>query len=146
MSDEELSLWIAEFLEPKPDEACTEDDVEFTDDGWRVFYSPIRMWMRFQKPTTFQEKGWHLVKRDMVNDPAMTVMLVKNLMPKLLSITSNWNGASHYWQVQTSFDTDQDVPATNKDFGRAVAEAFAMAHGCKDSTAPPHPALNAHPT
>ena len=70
---------------------------------------------------------------DMVNDPAMTVMLTEKLPAGGVMFVPEeklWRAFSDYTMEHDDFETTNEVE--NERLGRAVAEAFAMANGWKD--------------
>lgn len=114
MTDEALSLKIAEFLEPEPtmDSKC-----------W------VLRWPMYSSSGVLP-KDWRR-PRNMVTDPAMTVMLTEDAY--FLSLKSRINGDAKQYQatflkgvVSKPFVCESDWDLS---IGRAVAEAFARAKG-----------------
>lgn len=119
LSDSDLSRWIAEKLEIKPKE-------------WQLD-APYLKHIAWQ----YVEKRWE--PRDMVHDPAMTVMLLEKLMrePK----RDCYLTFDHYGELANQYEleigvTDAGYAQGLRGFilhgaqlGRAVAEAFALANG-----------------
>lgn len=127
VSDVDLSRWIAEKLEPKPDEhLCGGKYNPYAHRN--VYECPACIFRGLQKRTfqffTFSnDRFWQ--PRDMVHDPAMTVMLLEKMgrhteRPLTVSVTT----ITAYWQVDFG-----GAIAGNERLGRAVAEAFALANG-----------------
>ncbi len=118
MTDSELSLKIAESLEPRP-------KIQHPDDYWYDIKSPLGFW----RAQYFEGSGWRVIPNDFVNDPAMTMMLIKT--PGFLSLKARLSGDIQEYQATFL------KPVTSKpficecdwedDLGRAVAEAYAMA-------------------
>ena len=119
VKDQELSLWIAEKLEPAPAWTPLRKSREYLG----TFYSDGKCWQRRfdgeqgQRP---QEP------RDMVNDPACTVMLMEKLL------------CHHGVKLDRGVDPDYCLSwfdgqkwseVDGESLGRAIAEAFALAHG-----------------
>lgn len=99
LSDAELSLMIAEQIEPKPTEISPPGVtlVGFAPEsglGSGVFVSPVACWRRTEFSDSWQP-------RDMIGDPAMTVMLIERLLVN---------------------------DRTQSSLGRIVAEAYALVH------------------
>lgn len=157
MTDDELSRWIAEKLEPLStlpnDDDCDMADMEsFPTDCW------LASW-RLSQVTGFHVPSWQ--PRDMVNDPAMTVMLLIEMKKAGMSFTiesepdyadaqdikrhgvaineyrdfeirllwgdSNCPHRKQYDPIDGHGFTSFSLIADS--FGRLIAEAFAMANG-----------------
>ena len=128
LSDLELSRWIAEKIEPSE-----------TLPHVYAKLSPLAVWECRRQFTghTFQFE-WQ--PRDMVNDPAMTMLLQKILIARRdlgfhgamtlvfdsYTITGTW--------MQIAKRTGKEF-ADVEDLGRAWAEAFALANGWEESHA-----------
>ncbi len=110
MTAAELSLKIAEFLEPKPVLSIG----EILDCG--MADTPM-----YWKPHDELAGEWQ--PRDMVNDPAMTVMLIEKLRPCAISALDDSTN------VMYRRDNMPHWTGEIKTLGRAVAEAFAKAKG-----------------
>lgn len=116
LTDEQISQWIAEKLEPKP--------------AIGISYSKMaaegRLWWYGEQNGYI--KCW---PRDMVSDPAMTVMLLEKLLK------SGFNDVQHtttltYWKNVAKWECDEGAAKralTTQSLGRAVAEAFMLANG-----------------
>ena len=117
-SDAELSRWIAEKLEPL-------NSLPFHDEysdrlerrgGCHPLGAP-RCWQWQPLAKQFWQP------RDMVNDPSMTVMLLEKLLVlDTVSITKAPNGPCY----MIASEKPQEVKPS---LGRAIAEAYALAHG-----------------
>lgn len=114
MTDSEISLKIAESIEPKPGDDAGRDG--FT------HYSRLKAWIRGPVKNGKYQSWDH---RDFVNDPAMTVMLMSR--PDFVDITRSF----------ISGDEDQDHPDDGyyaqfcpRDIHspKLCTETFAMAH------------------
>lgn len=117
-----LSEWIAERLEPvaslpEPSEAAVIDD---------SYPSPLNCWYSV---CLFEEADiprWQ--HRDMVNDSAMTVMLMEELIKLGRRLHFSEKGLCVFqgepWDKTAPLGTDFHGP-----LGRAVADAFAVANG-----------------
>jgi hypothetical protein len=118
MSDSELNLKIAEFLEPKPIFADYEYDHERS--AWR--------WV----PEVEDRKGnviyrGELGPRDFVNDPACTLMLLTKLAEDDEVSIEELNG----WYAEYNCgpnDGSERITARAATMGRAIAELFAKAN------------------
>ncbi len=107
MTDSELSLKIAEHLEPKPNGRGSES-----------------VWTYCQVALS---RGAEVIEpRDMVNDPAMTVMLMKRpeFVRAQLFLDSFTKANMYFVEFK-----DPIRQCEHKDLGRAVAAAFARAKG-----------------
>jgi hypothetical protein len=123
LTDEELSRWICDKLEPLHTVGLNRVNGKVTSfegfwtagDGWESMPSKDKL-----KP------------RDMVNDPAMTVMLLIEVIRQsdvLLSGLGVLSGLGDRIGI-TLEHLDVERIAAEK-LGRAVAEAFALANGWK---------------
>lgn len=125
ITDENLSRWIAEKLESF--ESLPDPEVgQYASKCWRVAN-------RGHVP--FKEKGIAFYgEADMVNDPAVTVMLIERLRCMWMTLTVSKHG------VKVSIRTKRIplghrgarhviVYSEGERLGRAVAEAFALANG-----------------
>jgi hypothetical protein len=125
ISDESLSRWIAEKLEPMPND--TPDEVAVLDE-W-----PLSNGKNWQLVSSYGEGDvLHWEPRNMVTDPAMTVMLLEKMgTAELEPDLSYENGC---WHVYTLRDVGpQFVDFSRKlKIGRAVAEAWAIANGFQE--------------
>ena len=123
-SDEQLSRWIAEKLEPLStlpnEDDCDHADMEaFPTEYWLASY-------RMSRVTCMHVPSWE--PRDMVNDPAMTVMLLEKMPEPSLWLESNPGDAVKIWGCSADMSTNLDNGWSDR-IGRAVAESFALAHG-----------------
>ena len=127
LSDKELSRWIAEKLEPEPERG-------------------LPYWKRCEIPCSACDgtganadrtascrrcqgygKVYSRCPRDMVNDAAMTVMLLERGLGSL-----DWVSDGDFKMWRGGFerqDHSRIEYVTAKTLGRAVAEAFALANG-----------------
>lgn len=140
INDQELSLRIAKYLEPKP------VPYEYNDShGSPGRFSKMGVWIfdgiwDTHYPSCATKQGFScdcfgegpLPKsqqpRDMVNDPAMTVMLLKKMCE------SKWGWELHLTRkiVTIQHMGGRDHKANNLDgqsLGRIIAEAYAKAEG-----------------
>jgi hypothetical protein len=114
MSDSELNLKIAEFLEPKPN---ADDEYDHERSAWR--------WV----PEVHDRKGnviyrGELEPRDFVNDPACTLMLLTKLSKfGIVRIDTQdiCNGS-------TEIQVNVQEPGNYRTLQRAIAEEFAKAN------------------
>ena len=121
LTDGQLSRWIAEKLEPL--ESLPKENVS---------PSPLGFWHRPRVFTghTF-DHSWQ--PRDMVNDPAMTVMLLANR--KFVSLNQIEDCDEGPWEAcfckhaQHSIACEAFATVMADTMQRAVAEAFALANG-----------------
>ena len=138
-SDAELSKFIAEKIEPMPLERP----------NWSQAESPLKVWTSSfkgfisksfppnQEDYPDAQYGWK--QRDMVNDAQMTVMLMEKLPPNSeVSITHNTLSLTKRVKHNAVYTIEIDVgenkgrvfyKADGPTFGRAVALAYALAHG-----------------
>ena len=124
LSDEELSRWIAEKLEPEPERG-------------------LPYWKRCEIPCSACDgtganadrtascrrcqgygKVYSRCPRDMVNDAAMTVMLMEKMNEDDNKPLTLCGTIRTMWRMDWGGFTAQ-----SKTLGRAVAEAFALANG-----------------
>jgi len=120
LTDAELSRWIAERLEPScqaPSSAVTSRPAY-----WLVEMNPSRMTSAALNSGAQYE--WQ--PRDLVHDPAMTVMLLEK-MKSTEKIVICGDG---HWYI-TRYEHEDFYSANSECLGRAVAEAFALANGWK---------------
>lgn len=132
ISDADLSLWIANKLEPKPN-----------DWSEHLYFSPKNAWLCHNPQSNVRVGQYEWVARDMVNDTEMTVMLMDSLMRDerrdcYLSFERVGQNAQQYeFEIGvTEFGFHQGqrgVVIHGKQFGRLIAEAFALAQGWPDS-------------
>lgn len=134
LPDADLSRWIAEKMEPMPDYTPTITGaigglIVMTDHA-----SVTEAWMfRFGQQQGPNAYCW--LPRDMVNDPAMTVMLIgllsdRNLVIRRAEDHKEW--VVYFWEdrVNNSVPIAKTIHSGN--LGRAVAEGFALANGWKE--------------
>ncbi len=119
LSDEKLSRWIAEKIEPKPE-----------GEPWTVpLDSPLRVWHASIASAICdgrQPAYWKL--RDMVSDPAMTVMLMEKLLSvQRLDIWTHFAGGDVHINTLNPL-----IHGCSKTLGRSVAMTFALANGWTD--------------
>lgn len=119
LSDEECSRWIAEKLEPKPVNTSVPEQP-----------SPLGFWRSVYHHDTYRgSTDWQ--PRDMVNDPAMTVMLMEKL-----GSTGDIQiiGMGEHWQFRHLGPAPEmeEIIVDAYPLGRAVCEAFMLASGYKD--------------
>lgn len=117
LTDREISLWIAEKL------------------GWKLEVAKSgNFW---HHPDCVQPQGHKECGRselDMVNDSAMTVMLMEKMREPDLWLESN-PGEPKLWGCTTNINCQngEDPPvAFSFKLGHAVAEAFMLANGWKE--------------
>ena len=130
LSDAELSRWIAEKMEPlsslpNEDDCDSADMQDFPTDCWIASF-------RLSLVTGMHVPGWQ--PRDMVNDPAMTVMLMERAGIGVEPTTNGFDGKRQdCWQaypLDFSKDPFRIYAFTGYgSIGRAVMEAFALANG-----------------
>lgn len=128
LSDEACSRWICEKLEPlaslpKPDEFVNRKDRRHGSDP----EDAPKYWKMMQRFRSTFEYGWQ--PRDMVNDPAMMVMLMEK-MPRPRVLRDDY-GAWNCWTDGMSAKSARGIAPT---IGRAVCEAFMLASGYKDQS------------
>jgi hypothetical protein len=130
MCDEELSGWIAENqFGPKPadrDSACPIFIVpeEQRRHPWQLLASMVACASESLHALT----RYHWTHRDMVNDPAMTELLLDTMKRKGQSIVLNWGEDNDCWECSW-ITGGRRWTAVSRKRGRAVAEAWALAHG-----------------
>ena len=118
MSDEALSRWIAEKLEPLsllpplPDELVVGDHMP----------GPT-CWIAVQRYSEGDIVRWQF--RDMIHDPVMTVMLITNGATSVQFAPSPCEGETKFcaYKLETEISQQGNGP------GRAIAEAFALSKG-----------------
>lgn len=106
LTDEELSLWIATKLEPKPTVPYWLESIE----AWRFHYGT---------------DAW--VPQDFVNDPAMAVMLMERGKLSVQPLGDDIWMVGLVWMNGTV--TMYTCVAKNSNLCRAVAESFCLANG-----------------
>lgn len=122
MTNAELSRVIANYIEP-----FTSFPEKLTTAAHGKVSSPAGMWWR-----PGHELHWYA--RDMVDDPAMTVMLLVKLLQREGTCIqlSKWLDKEQY-VVRPGVEVDNIFTAstysTAGELGRATAEAFAKAKG-----------------
>lgn len=126
LPDEELSKWIAEFIEPKP--AWKYADSEHEDVGICWMNSDGGCYQRM-----YIDGKVDLEQPCSATDPAMTLMLLE----KLAEYGSKYNSETNlsYSPALKTWCASIDgiVGVGRKDLGRAIAEAFALANGYKET-------------
>lgn len=100
MTDAELNFAIASYLEPEPLKS-------------KVLLGKDSLWRR--------RGQWE--PRDVINDPEMTVFLLKKLMEH------RTEGGHVLFLNDGGFSIDSGTPQRAEEFQRAVAIWFALAHG-----------------
>ena len=134
LSDEALSRWIAEKIEPMPTKRPNWSHAE---SATKVWVSAFKGYYRKAYPPNQEgyPEAWYGWKvRDMVNDPAMTVMLMERAGIGVEPTTNGFDGKRQdCWQaypLDFSKDPLRIYAFTGYgSIGRAVAEAFALANG-----------------
>lgn len=125
LTDEQLSRWIAEKLEPKP----TYSPKVTGHIGLSVMTDLSTHSVAWQ--WDFQSKQWH--PRDLVSNPEMTVMLMEKMheFGNVVIAGDNGWGVSVYFIDENGIETWYSRPSqtNNQLLGRAVAEAWALANG-----------------
>lgn len=126
VSDQELSRWIAEKLEPEPEKINEHGDSR---GGWWLWCYQHRL-----HGTEIVDTGkWQ--PRNVVNDPALTVKLIEHSGFVSLFLLEDGKEPCIYHAefcgaVSHSLDCGENMRvASNPDPGRAIAEAFALANG-----------------
>lgn len=123
LTDEELSLWIANFLEPlstlEPMPTGREDKEAFPD------VSPLRFWVLATRPE------WHWKPTNSVNDPACTVMLIERMLPTH-TMTAVALSAACFQEKETGQMHGAGIFKHDYPFRRAIAQCFALANGYKE--------------
>ena len=128
LSDAELSRWIAEKMEPlsslpNEDDCDSADMQDFPTDCWIASF-------RLSLVTGMHVPGWQ--PRDMVNDPAMTVMLMER-GPICVTRCKKAGRPKGWTAFKPDFSLDgpgdRDVWPENDTIGRAVADAWCLANG-----------------
>lgn len=134
MTNEAMSLAIAEFLEPTSlpsgsycdlNDFCGPFPDWLTNEDGDFYLSPDECWIFVYRGAG----GWEKFQRDMSADPAMTVMLLAKMKEPEL-----WKETDTLWQLQP--DLMQEPPDKNQNYvlvtgahlGRVVAEGFAKEH------------------
>ena len=128
ISDEDLSRWIADKFEPKPDFNITKvstsewvkRDLRISP-NWNGSTTSVGMWIW---------RGLHIGEwqpRDIVNDPSMTMMLLEKSKLSLIALDQDTWMCGQQWMNGTV--ALYANAAKSKSLGRAVAEAFALANG-----------------
>jgi len=117
MTDAELSLKIAEFLEPKPGES------PIVDREGKLSSKQVWIYVVHHHPGC-EGCGWR--PRNMVNDPAMTILLMKR--PDFVRVQLFMDSFTKANMYFAEFK-DPIRQCEHKYLGRAVAEAFARAKG-----------------
>ena len=129
VSDEILSGWICKKLEPMPLHQDTLWHIETRRYDSRAGYWTLH---RHSGKPIEDSESWYWTSRNMVNDPAMTVMLLgKMTEPQLWDErTSEERGRGDpiYWGCTANM-ADEFGAVFSENLGRAVAEAFALANG-----------------
>lgn len=118
LSDEELSRWIASKIEP-------EATLPWDCGG----YSTLRVWRR-NKRMMEHKFEWHWTPRDMVSDPAMTVLLLEKLLKKGANICGSGAAVigAEWPDVVVEYGATTEQSVTSSRLGRAICEAFALAN------------------
>jgi hypothetical protein len=120
VSDADLSRWIAEKLEPFA--SMMENNSAICP------FSPLNCWHLVDVLRKKPEKStteWQ--PRDMVHDAAMTVMLLEKLIRNCSHLVfQHWPDGCRLDMHELS---RQQIAVPAETVGRAVAEAFALAHG-----------------
>jgi len=139
VSDQDLSKWIAEKIEPTPERFPNMVQLHITDPIWSaklcwtlgcMLRDDSGEWIKNAEGVIVGREEWQ--PRDMVNDPEMTVMLIEkarlSIQPELKAATTScvfragitWmNGTVTMWNNSR----------TSERLGRAVAEAWAICNG-----------------
>ncbi len=120
LSDADLSLWIAAKIEPKP----TKRGMYVETSAWRWLWFSTEQ-VQSQGPSEVWTTTGEWVPRDMVGDPAMTLMLMTQ-QPNFICVVQSPDEPG---QFSATFFAHPSRWCTG--LGRAVAEAFALANGWK---------------
>lgn len=138
-TDERLSGWICEFMEPVqsllstgPTHSSELLRLGYTADGVH-WYSPLKCW--------WEGNGYTWQHRDMIHDARMTVMLLEKLVRRegASIVLSRWLNLADTFVV---CDCDVEDGVTIKTLtyvaaptlGRAICEGFAIANGAGGMT------------
>ena len=113
ISDEDLSQWIAEKLEPRA-------TAKYGSKYWRLSCHVAEM----SAPALEAGATAELLRLDMVNDPAMRSILEESLLDHGHSILVEKDGHKQYRCSCQHMDT-----GFVSSLGRALAEYFALANG-----------------
>jgi hypothetical protein len=112
MTDDELSLKIAQFLEPKPERAK------------KILHRGSRLgaWL-------YGFQGDNPMPRDFVNDPACTLLLLGKLGARKPDGDIHLEHGRHTgWQISTCRSEDWEGWIRGNRIGKLIAEAFAKAN------------------
>lgn len=122
VTNEELSRWIAEKLEAEPP-SCS-----FTLDFPRPPRSPLGYWSLMYSYLTLHMMTRKATPRDMVNDPAMTVMLLERMIRLDCTrlVFRHWPDGC---RLDLHFVDGRLIGIPAETVGRAVAEAAALTLG-----------------
>ena len=127
LTDEQLSRWIAKKLEPCPAKDAIPAGSTYNvskPSRWLLVgvSSTGAWWCHFDIDFGYSIGDWQ--PRDIVNDPAMTVMLLEKLSRYYVELSGRFiNGTMHYI-------CNKHLNPTLV-LGRAVAEAFTLCQGFK---------------
>ncbi len=114
LTDEQISVWIAEKLEPPVTRGFLPTD------GFPA-YSKTSHWI-----CRHLKDGWQ--PRDFVNDAEMTVILLEKLLDTRKAYWLEKRGDDILFERANTSD-----PQYYPTLGRAVAEAFMLAHGYQET-------------
>jgi hypothetical protein len=141
LTDDELSRWIAEKLEPKPKDPGGPPYVFTTNKSKTAFWQllPYVPAVAHSLVATAPIE-YHWYPADMVNDPVMTSLLLDTLAAndEWCCVDLHCDVPAKRWRCSvTRMSTDEHDEhkpaersfATGERRGRAVAELFAMVHG-----------------
>lgn len=118
LSDLDISQWIAEKISPQPaDIESIHNEPQYL--VWASFWSS-------------DKQCWTYLPRDMVNDPAMTVMLMQRESFVDLMLIEGQYEANFCASETHSEDCFDFYKSESKSLGRAVAEAWMIANGYQD--------------
>jgi len=116
MSDESCSRWIAEHIEPKPEEVTGDWECWGGDFHGEFLWSPARSWYL----------GYDGVIRhgDFVNDSVLWSMLMRQLLDADINLTF-----THRTLIAAHREHGPERFIGRKEIGRCICEAWMLANG-----------------